>query len=110
MIRQPCIYILTSGPRGTLYIGVTADLPTRLHQHRTGCVPGFTHHYGVTKLVHYEIADTMDSAIAREKQLKRWHRAWKINLIESQNPYWTDLAIELGLADVGLHSAKPDGP
>jgi putative endonuclease len=72
--RQPCLYILASGRHGTIYIGVTSNLIARLHQHRTGATPGFASKYGVSRLVHYKIADTMEAAIAREKQLKAWHR------------------------------------
>ena len=97
--RQPCVYILASGVRGTLYIGVTSDLGARLYQHRNGVTRGFVGQYGVYRLVRYEMVDDMDSAISREKQLKRWHRDWKINLVESQNPEWNDLASGLGLAE-----------
>ncbi|KLE31114.1 GIY-YIG nuclease family protein [Aurantiacibacter gangjinensis] len=95
--RQPCVYILASKPHGTLYIGVTSDLMTRLWQHRSREVNGFTSRYGVGTLVRYEQFATMDAAIAREKQLKRRHRPWKINLIQSENPDWHDLAVGLGL-------------
>ncbi|OYX60797.1 MAG: endonuclease [Novosphingobium sp. 32-60-15] len=98
--RQPCVYILASQPRGTLYIGVTSNLIGRLWQHREGAIPGFTSQYGVHRLVYFELFDEMEPAIAREKQLKRWHRAWKINLIEGPNPDWHDLAIGLGFAPV----------
>jgi putative endonuclease len=97
--RNPCTYILASQKGGTLYIGVTSDLATRLWQHRTGATPGFATRYGAIRLVHAEFFDRMDEAIAREKQLKRWHRAWKINLIEVGNPDWRDLAIEWGIAE-----------
>ena len=97
-IRQPCVYILASMLRGTIYIGVTSDLPARLYHHRHDLVNGFTSRYGVHRLIRYEMFDTMPDAIAREKQLKRWHRQWKINLIESQNPEWNDLAPALGIA------------
>jgi putative endonuclease len=96
--RQPCAYILADKPRGRLYVGVTSDLIARLHQHRSGSVPGFTARYGVKRLVHYERAETMEAAILREKQLKRRHRDWKLNLIEQHNPHWADLAVGLGLA------------
>ncbi|OYY64861.1 GIY-YIG nuclease family protein [Sphingomonas sp. 28-62-11] len=96
MSKQPCTYILASGPFGTIYIGVTSDLVARLHQHRSGEVPGFTSRYGVLRLVRFEVFDEMITAIASEKQLKRWHREWKINLIESDNPHWEDLAVGLG--------------
>lgn len=97
--RQPCTYILASRQRGTLYIGVTSDLPGRLHQHRYACGDSFTSRYKVFRLVRYEMFEAMESAIAREKQLKRWHREWKLNLIETQNPEWNDLAPALGIAE-----------
>ena len=94
--RQPCVYILASGRHGTLYIGVTSNLLARLHQHREGLIRGFTSRYGVHRLVWYGMADTMDAAITREKQLKTWNRDWKVRLIEGMNPTWEDLAISLG--------------
>jgi putative endonuclease len=96
-MREPCVYILASQPHGTLYIGVTSNLIARLYQHRTGQVKGFTSRYGVYRLVRFEQFETMRHAITREKQLKRWHRQWKISLIESENPHWDDLAPSLGL-------------
>ena len=96
-MKQPCVYVLASQPYGTLYIGVTSDLIARTYQHRAGEVKGFTSKYGVVRLIRFELFDTMHDAIAREKQLKRWHRQWKINLIESENPHWVDLAPGLGL-------------
>jgi putative endonuclease len=95
--RQPCVYILASKPYGTLYIGVTSALLARLYQHRSDSVPGFTSHHAVHSLVCYELFGDMERAISREKQLKRWHRQWKINLIESENTQWADLATGLGL-------------
>ncbi|CCW17710.1 Excinuclease ABC, C subunit-like [Sphingobium indicum BiD32] len=80
-MKQPCVHILASQPYGTLYIGVTSNLVGRLMQHRTGTIPGFTKTYGVHRLFRFEACDTMEQAILREKQLKRWHRQWKINLI-----------------------------
>jgi putative endonuclease len=88
---QPCVYILTSARNGTLYIGVTSDLVKRVWQHKNDFVEGFTKQYGVHTLVWYEVHETMASAIAREKALKNWHRAWKIRLIEESNPEWLDL-------------------
>ena len=85
-MKQPCVYILASREYGTLYIGVTSDLIARLYQHRTGQMKGFTSRYCVFRLVRFEQFATMAEAIAREKQLKRWHGQWKINLIESENP------------------------
>jgi putative endonuclease len=96
MDRQPCVYILSSGRHGTLYIGVTSNLIQRLHQHRTNAFPGFTARYKVKRLVHFEITDSMEAAITREKQLKSWRREWKIALIEKDNPFWEDRAIDLG--------------
>ena len=90
------VYIMTNAPHGTLYIGVTANLVTRLWQHRNGAVEGFTKQHGVHMLVRYEMFGDMASAIAREKQLKNWHRQWKIKLIESENSDWHDLAPGLG--------------
>ncbi len=95
--RQPCVYILASGHYGTLYIGVTSDLLGRLWQHRNDALPGFTSRYSVHRLVHYELFGEMELAILREKQLKRWHRQWKINLINECNSHWADLAVGLGL-------------
>jgi len=89
------VYILASKPRGTLYVGVTNDLLRRIHEHREGMVPGFTKSYGVCRLVYHERHETMPLAIAREKRIKRWRRAWKIELIESQNPKWRDLWNEI---------------
>ena len=96
-MKQPCVYILASQPYGTFYIGVTSDLIARLWQHRNGQVKGFTSRYGVYMLVRFELFGTMHDAISREKQLKRWHRPWKINLIETENPQWIDLAPSIGL-------------
>ncbi|MFZ5707058.1 MAG: GIY-YIG nuclease family protein [Pseudomonadota bacterium] len=97
MEKQPAIYILASARHGTLYIGVTSDLIARVHQHRESLIKGFSSRYGVSRLVHYECFDDMISAITREKQLKKWRRDWKLNLIEASNPGWDDLAEGLGL-------------
>jgi putative endonuclease len=94
--REPAVYILASRRHGTLYIGVTSDLPARIHAHRESLIPGFTRRYGVKRLVHFEMFDMMDAAIQREKRLKEWRRAWKIELIEATNPHWDDLAVGLG--------------
>jgi len=95
--RQPAVYIMASGKHGTLYIGVTSDLLGRVYQHRESLIKGFTKRYGVSRLVHYECFDDMVMAITREKQLKKWRRDWKLNLIEASNPGWVDLAEGLGL-------------
>jgi len=110
MEREPCVYILASAPRGTLYIGVTSNLLARLHQHREGMLPAFTARYGVKLLVFFEMADTMDAAISREKQLKQWHRDWKLNLIEQHNPHWEDLALNLGFAPSSAWRRKTRDP
>ncbi|KQT32910.1 endonuclease [Sphingomonas sp. Leaf412] len=95
--RQPCVYILASGHYGTLYVGVTSDLLARLIQHRDGTFAGFTSRYGVMRLVWFDMADTMEAAIATEKRIKKWRRDWKIDLIERGNPRWEDLATGFGL-------------
>jgi putative endonuclease len=94
--RIPCVYILASGRNGTLYIGITSDLPARIQQHRADLVPGFTRKYRVHTLVWYESHPDMASAIVREKALKEWKRAWKLELIAKDNPYWRELSRELG--------------
>lgn len=104
MDRQPCVYILASRRHGTLYIGVTSDLLGRLWHHRTKVTRGFTRRYDVTRLVHFEMAETMEAAIVREKQLKAWKRDWKIALIERDNPDWEDRAINFGFEPVKAHS------
>jgi putative endonuclease len=96
MERCPCVYILASKPFATLYIGVTSDLIGRLWKHRNGITRGFVDRYSVYRLVHVEFFGEMEQAILREKQFKRWHRPWKINLIEERNPHWNDLAINYG--------------
>jgi len=91
MTKQPCTYILASQKNGTLYIGVTSNLVQRIWQHRNNQIKGFTATYHVHMLVYYEQHQTMEAAITREKQLKKYHREWKINLIEEDNPTWQDL-------------------
>ena len=86
------VYLLASKRNGTLYVGVTNDLARRVAEHRDKVVPGFTRRYGVSILVWYEMYDYIDDAIAREKQLKGWNRAWKLRLIEKDNSGWNDLA------------------
>ncbi|MCB1554918.1 MAG: GIY-YIG nuclease family protein [Xanthomonadales bacterium] len=90
-ILQPAVYILASGERKTLYTGVTSDLVQRVWQHRQDLVEGFTRRYHVHTLVWYELHDTMNSAITREKAIKSWKRVWKLELVESTNPEWRDL-------------------
>ncbi len=86
-----CVYILASKRNGTLYTGVTSDLVGRMYQHRNAVIEGFTKKYGVHLLVWYEHTESIEAAIQREKQIKRWKREWKLNLIEKENPEWKDL-------------------
>ncbi len=88
------VYILASRPNGTLYIGVTSDLVRRVSEHRNGD-SRFTSRYGVVRLVHFEVHDSITSAIQRERNIKHWPRRWKINLIEESNPDWRDLYDEI---------------
>ncbi len=88
--RHPTVYILASGRNGTIYIGVTSDLRKRIWQHRNELVESFTKKYAAYKLVYFEVHESMQAAILREKQMKKWNRAWKVALIEKQNPYWHD--------------------
>ncbi|RDE05811.1 GIY-YIG nuclease family protein [Sphingomonas aracearum] len=88
---HPAIYIMASGRNGTLYVGVTSNLPRRAWEHRTGVIDGFTKRYGCKLLVWFEAAETMEAAILREKQLKGGSRAKKLALIETMNPRWQDL-------------------
>ena len=105
-MKQPCVYILASKRGGVLYIGVTSDLPGRVAVHKQNLLEGFTKRYGVHRLVYYEMHETMDSAIRRETQIKKWKRAWKVRLIQEMNPEWRDLfdetwgAVEEGPADL----------
>ncbi len=95
MERQPALYIMASKPNGTLYIGATSDLVKRVWEHKNNSVDGFTNKYEVHRLVYYELHGAMLSAITREKQLKKWNRAWKLELIEEKNPEWKDLWDEI---------------
>jgi putative endonuclease len=85
------VYVLASKRNGTLYVGMTDDLTKRVWQHRNDLIPGFTKRYGVKTLVWYEAHESRESAFVRERQLKKWNRAWKIALIERTNPEWRDL-------------------
>ena len=91
MNKQPCVYLLASKRNGTLYVGVTSDLIKRIWEHKSHVVDCFTKKYQVDHLVWYEIHETMESAIQREKAIKEWQRAWKLKLIEEFNPDWRDL-------------------
>lgn len=99
VLKEPCVYILASGKRGYIYIGVTSDLPKRYWQHQTGAFEGFAKHRNCKRLVRAEMMATMEEAIAREKQLKNWHREWKISLVEGENAEWRDLGPEFGLRE-----------
>ncbi len=89
------VYILASGRKGTLYIGVTNDLVRRIYEHKNDVVPGFTKTYHVHSLVYFEQTSDVESALRREKQLKWWRRSWKLELIEKMNPEWKDLWEEI---------------
>ncbi len=94
-MKSPTVYILASQRNGTLYIGVTSDLIKRIWQHREGLADGFTKKYGVKTLVWYEQHETMESAIQKEKAMKKWQRKWKLSAIEQRNPHWIDLWAEI---------------
>lgn len=89
------VYILASKRNGTLYTGVTGNLPQRIHDHKNDFIPGFTKKYGVHTLVYYESCENRQSALQREKQIKEWKRKWKLELIEEFNPDWKDLYCEI---------------
>jgi len=90
-LKQPCVYLLASRRNGTLYVGVTSDVVKRVWEHKEDLADGFTKRYGVHMLVWYELHDSMEGAIRREKAIKEWKRRWKLELIEKQNPEWRDL-------------------
>nr|VFK63837.1 MAG: putative endonuclease [Candidatus Kentron sp. UNK]VFK70945.1 MAG: putative endonuclease [Candidatus Kentron sp. UNK] len=95
-MKQPTVYLLANERNGALYIGVTSDLEKRVWEHKNDVIDGFTNKYRVHRLVYFEQYSDMPSAIAREKQLKKWRRAWKLALIEKSNPDWKDLWAEMG--------------
>ena len=95
MERQPYVYLLASKRNGTLYTGVTSSLLKRVWEHKNNLVESFTSKYGVHTLVWYEVHDTMETAIQREKTIKNWKRAWKMKVIEEMNPEWRDLYPDL---------------
>lgn len=92
MDKVIAVYILSNYEGTTFYVGVTSDLKKRIYEHKNKLFKGFSAKYNLEKLVYYEISDSIESAIEREKQLKRWHRQWKINLIKEQNPQFNDLS------------------
>ena len=94
MKKTYAVYIMTNYSETSLYVGVTSNLPKRVWEHKNKVVEGFTEKYNVDKLVYYETTDSIESAIKREKQLKNWHREWKINLIKENNPDFRDLSLD----------------
>ena len=90
-VTQYFVYVMTNRPHGTLYVGVTGDLVRRVHQHRTDMIDGFSRRYRLHRLVYFEATDDVRAAIQREKNIKHWVRAWKVQLIEGANPTWRDL-------------------
>jgi putative endonuclease len=102
------VYILASNKYGTLYVGVTSDLLSRIYQHKDEWFEGFTKKYGVKKLVYYEQHLDVSQAILREKQIKKWRRDWKINLIERDNPHWVDIYLELTKSNFIIKNMKND--
>ncbi len=90
-MKKYYVYILSNKKNGTLYVGVTSDLIKRIYQHKDGSIEGFTKKYDLKRLVYFEEGCNVNEAIKREKQLKKWNRQWKINLIEKENPEWDDL-------------------
>jgi putative endonuclease len=107
MERVPCAYLLASGFHGTLYTGVTSNLLGRTWQHREGVTGGFTQRYGVKRQVWFEVHETMENAIRREKLIKRWQRQWKLELIERENPTWRDLAEDFGFESLIKRKVDP---
>jgi len=95
MSKRGYTYILASQKNGTLYIGITSELVKRIWQHKNNIADGFTRKYAVHRLVYFDVFEDISDAVSREKQLKRWHRQWKLNLIEQQNPDWRDLYPQL---------------
>ena len=94
-MKQPAVYILANKPYGTLYVGVTSNLASRIEAHRSGTVEGLTKRYGVGRLVYFELHETMVEAIQHEKRVKKWRRAWKLELITKANPLWADLSEQI---------------
>ncbi|MBR3889629.1 GIY-YIG nuclease family protein [bacterium] len=94
MEKTCAVYIMTNYSNSTFYIGVTSNLPKRVWEHKNKFVDGFTKKYKINKLVYFELTNSIETAINREKQLKRWHREWKINLIKSVNPDFNDLSLD----------------
>jgi putative endonuclease len=109
MEKVPCVYLLAAASHSTFYTGVTSDLAGRIWQHRTEELNGFTARYGIKRLVWFEIHHSMDSAIAREKRIKRWARAWKYDLVNAANPTGRDLAEDFGFEPLPLRRHADPG-
>ena len=107
MEREPAVYILATSFHGTLYVGVTSNLLGRKYQHREGVTKGHTTRYGIKRLVWFEVHETMEAAIVREKSIKRWLREWKYSLIERDNPTWRDLAEDWGFNSLVKKQVDP---
>jgi len=106
MERQPCVYILARASHSTFYTGVTSNLLARIHQHREGARSGFTQRYSIKRLMWFELHETMETAILREKRIKRWPRPWKYDLILKENPTWLDVAEDFGFEPLPLPLAS----
>ena len=106
MTKRPTVYMMASKRNGTNYTGVTSNLAKRVHEHRSGTFAGFTKRYDLKRLVWFEVHDRLDTAIAREKQIKNWKRSWKLELIEKTNPGWRDLAEDLGFETLQMASPR----
>jgi putative endonuclease len=104
--RTYYVYILASRKNGTLYVGVTGELLYRVSQHKSGKIDGFTKKYLVNMLVYYEEYQYIEDAILREKQIKKWNRKWKIELIEKHNPVWIDLSLQLAGTEMDSRSSR----
>ncbi len=107
MERSPCVYLLATSFHGTLYTGVTSNLVGRIFQHREQITKGHTARYGIKRLVWFEVHDTMEAAIIREKQIKRWVRPYKYALVEAANPAWRDLAEDYGFEPLLRRQVDP---
>lgn len=90
-MKKGFVYMMSNKKDGVLYIGVTSDIVKRIYEHKNGFVDGFTKQYNLKNLVYYEVYDDITEAVKREKQLKNWHREWKVELVNMQNPHWEDL-------------------
>ena len=95
--REPCVYLMVNRRLGAIYVGATSNVIGRVIQHREGTFDGFTKRHGIKRLAWYEVGETMEAVIVREKAMKNWLRDWKVKLIEQDNPAWNDLAVGLGL-------------